>query len=806
MIEQQFHRGLPTQFDINGPILSFTQIPSGISGNVGSTIQLTGVAIATFPNNTATPTGSIAYRWYEVGKGALSDGNRLSGTNTNTLTITNLQSPSDNGRQFYLEARYIPSGYIPGKTARGLNEPIYSNVVGAGVQLPAAPSASLSASSTSVAYGGSVTLTWNTSGATRLTSNFGRSDLNGSITISNLTNSVTYEIVASNQGGSTRRTVTIGVASPPAPPPPPPSGPAAPSVSLLGITIIPSGSGFGGTVPYNQGITMSLNIFGADTVTSNFGYSESNLGQGTISRTLSVNNITINPTTFTVSATGPGGTRTASLRVNVGPNIRITSQPLDSNVNEGAFATFNVESSIDNSTSATLQYQWYVNGSPVSNSTGSVGGANTKTLTISRPAGNYTVFCRLSYSGASSVDTRSANYIVNRVVVNPTISITQQPTSQTVSTNQTATFNVRGVASDGSAVSYQWFNAATGVALSNTSTVSGATTPTISVVSSIPVSEGSQQIFARVFHPTASNSPVQSNTVTYTAVAPREIINYEVANDGGGLIGTGTHNLASNSISFNADPGNPTRSLIIYPTEKDIRVRITMAAGAGQSRNGNSGGQGGLSTFDFTLRQNTEYVFKLGSFSQPTGGANGGGGAAFLYEKGRLIAVCGGGGAAGTASRGGSGGGVGVNGESGQGRGGGSTRSGSLSSSSGSFANGVLGGQVSSCTIGEYYRQIGFSPCQDVGLQQWRSLSGAITSGTATIQRGYKAGLGYRNNGGDGSGNEGGGGSGAFGGNAATSDGSGGAGGSGFNGGVATISTQLSGNSSTNAYVTLRLA
>jgi hypothetical protein len=787
MIEQQFHRGLPTQFDINGPILSFTQIPGGVSGSVGSTIQLVGIATATFPNNTSVPTGSIAYRWYEVGKGALSDGNRLSGTNTNTLTISNLQSPGDNGRQFYLEARYIPSGYTPGKTARGLNEPIYSNVVGAGVQLPPPPSASLTASSTSIAYNGSVTLNWSTSGATSLTSNFGRTELNGSATLSNLTSSTTYSITATNNGGSTIRSVFINVAAPPTPPPPPPTAPSA--------TLTASST----SIAYNGSVTLNWSTSGATSLTSNFGQTALN-GQVTL------NNLTTTAT-YEINATGSGGTTTRRVTVNVAaqPSITILSQPSDVNINEGNFASFNVEATVNNPTNSTLQYQWFVNGSPVSNSTGSVGGATTKTLTISRPAGNYTVFCILSYTGANSVNTRTANYIVNRVVVLPTISITQQPTNQTVSTNQIATFNVRGAASDGSAVSYQWYNAATGAALSNTSTVSGATTQTLSVVSSIPVPSGEQQVFARVFHPTATNSPQQSNTAIFTVVQPRSIINFEFVDDGPGFFGGGTRDLASSPITFIADPSNSTRSLVIYPTERDIRVRITMAAAAGQPRNGNSGGQGGLSTFDYTLRQNTEYVLKLGSVSQPTGGSNGGGGAAYLYEKGRLIAVCGGGGGAGTSARGGSGGGVGVNGESGQGRGAGSARSGSLSSNSGSFASGVLGGQVSTCTIGEYYRQIGFSPCQDVGLQQWRSFSGQITSGTATIQRGYKAGLGYRNNGGDGSGNEGGGGSGAFGGNAATSDGSGGAGGSGFNGGVATISTQLGGNSSTNAYVTIRL-
>jgi hypothetical protein len=52
--------------------------------------------------------------------------------------------------------------------------------------------------------------------------------------------------------------------------------------------------------------------------------------------------------------------------------------------------------------------------------------------------------------------------------------------------------------------------------------------------------------------------------------------------------------------------------LVIYPPEKDIRVRITLAAGAGASR-GSRGGEGGLSVFEYTLKQNTEYTLKLGA-------------------------------------------------------------------------------------------------------------------------------------------------------------------------------------------------
>ena len=86
-------------------------------------------------------------------------------------------------------------------------------------------------------------------------------------------------------------------------------------------------------------------------------------------------------------------------------------------------------------------------------------------------------------------------------------------------------------------------------------------------------------------------------------------------------------------------------------------------------------------------------------------------------------------------------------------------------------------GRVSGCPMGFSYFTSRFSACDDMGQQQFRNSNGNIISQTPTIERGYKPGIGHRNNGGNGSGNEGGGASGAHGGNAATSNGRGGGGG-----------------------------
>ena len=129
MIEQQQYRYIPTELELNGPVLSFVQNPVGSQVSHGDSASFTGLATATFPTqdpiNPALNSGTIAYQWYEVGVGPLSDSSIITGTATRTLNITNVTSPTDNSRQFYLRADYIPAG----DTGNANNEPLDSTPV-----------------------------------------------------------------------------------------------------------------------------------------------------------------------------------------------------------------------------------------------------------------------------------------------------------------------------------------------------------------------------------------------------------------------------------------------------------------------------------------------------------------------------------------------------------------------------------------------------------------------------------------------------------------------------------------------------
>ena len=129
MIEQQQYRYIPTDLELNGPILSFIENPVGSQVSHGDSVSFSGLATATFPTqvpvNPVLNSGSIAYQWYEVGVGPLSDSSSITGTATTTLTITSAVSPTDNNRQFYLRVDYVPAG----DTGNANNEPLDSNTI-----------------------------------------------------------------------------------------------------------------------------------------------------------------------------------------------------------------------------------------------------------------------------------------------------------------------------------------------------------------------------------------------------------------------------------------------------------------------------------------------------------------------------------------------------------------------------------------------------------------------------------------------------------------------------------------------------
>ena len=349
-----------------------------------------------------------------------------------------------------------------------------------------------------------------------------------------------------------------------------------------------------------------------------------------------------------------------------------------------------------------------------------------------------------------------------------------------------------------------------------TDRVSGATG---SILELSTATAGIQTVTCRITHPTACNSPLYSDIVNLNVITAREIIKYEYMNEGlqGSWYSDGETNLASDTLTVGSE-GVGSKVAVIYAPEKDIVAKITMAGAAGRDNSPRSGGKGGVSSFYLTLKQNMEYVVKVGSSISPQGDDGGGAEGTFLYEGGTLIACVGGGGGAGQTFDGADGGGVGlggghaVGGAGFAGNGGDRYLEGELPLQ-GFFPGGTwlppgagyerMGGRVSACTFGQYWTGQGYSACQDMGKVKFRAVDGSvITESTDSITRGYKAGLSHRVNGGQtGSPNFGGGGGGATGGSAAFGAGAGGGGGSGYDNGDVNTVVQLAGNTSQTGYV-----
>ena len=378
-----------------------------------------------------------------------------------------------------------------------------------------------------------------------------------------------------------------------------------------------------------------------------------------------------------------------------------------------------------------------------------------------------------------------------------------------------------------------------GTQVTTRTTISGSQTPTLTLNAD---RVGIQTVRAVVDHPSrcldlyqATNVDTEvsngtfdgglaSNTATFETISAanrsRSFVTAEFVSEVTGDSAFVTQNLFLNQLPIQGDTDEPSiTSTVVYSPEEDLTVRITLAASAGQSFNGNDGGEGGITIFTYTLKQNTEYVLKTGATVEPASSIGRGGAGAYFYEKGRLLVACGGGGGSGwSGGNGGDGGGASITGASGSGAGSGTgaTRvSDGQLTAAGELPSRTSGGKIESCTTGIYWRAQGKSPCEDVGSTTWRDYLGNTGDSTATITRGYKSSnetlYGYRNNGGNSSTSVrgtfvGGGGAGATGGNATTSASGGGGGGSGYTSGdVVIVQSRQGGNISNRCWASIEL-
>ncbi len=511
----------------------------------------------------------------------------------------------------------------------------------------------------------------------------------------------------------------------------------------------------------------------------------------------------------------------ATLTVN--PFISITGQPSNSTVAQGQTTTFSVTASSSDNTS--VSYQWYIGGSPVSNGTSggnTISGATTNILTVTTssgtPVGTSNVFVSVSHptAGNSPVTSNTATLqvVLARAILNfESLSVSSSTailSSVNLATTSAFTYNVAifGNPILGFYAPEKDVNLELEIFASKGLDSGGGAPPDTNLYYRL---DSSQNVS---FYVTESSGYFLYLNIQGVKNFPEN----NSPNPETIFVNAGTYLVTANSneVGSAAVRVDPTNSQRVQANDgggswDDIEVLASagvfqLGSSGGSGRY--SGGQGGYSKIRFTARQNEEYIISpLPQQNQ--------GGAVFIYRKAGLIAVVGCGGNAGSSGNGGNGGGINVGGASGSGRGAGSGgvvfSAGSLPSTGvfgSNTANNQLpysgtgdtkesapnGGRVLPCARGGYWRDLGYSACQDLGNIQFFTDTGVRVTNTATINRGHKIGYGIRQTAGRGLDGGGNGGQGATGGQGG-SNGGGGGGGSGYtDGSVTVVSTQQGGS------------
>ncbi|MGP8155317.1 MAG: immunoglobulin domain-containing protein [Candidatus Acidiferrales bacterium] len=198
------------------------------------------------------------------------------------------------------------------------------------------------------------------------------------------------------------------------------------------------------------GQTAAFSVVATGTAPLSYQWQENDAniaGATSASYTTSATTTSESGSTFTVVVSNSAGSATsasATLTITSGAVApTISTQPASQTVTAGQTATFSVVAA----GTAPLSYHWQKNGA---NITGATATSYTTPATASSDSGS--TFDVVVSNTAGTITSAAAALIVNAAAVAPTI--TTQPTNQTVTAGQTATFSV--VAAGSAPLSYQW--------------------------------------------------------------------------------------------------------------------------------------------------------------------------------------------------------------------------------------------------------------------------------------------------------------------------------------------------------------
>ena len=178
-----FHnfRSTQTRLDLNGPTIAISENPTevitqavgvtsfvGVAGTVGVATFI-GVSTATLgtPNapGVSTSQGSFIYQWHSGDGTKLTDGVNISGSGTTTLTVSNITSPDDDGRSYYLESAFS-SGTYDTTTGRGVGNALNGPLQTSTATLKVLPTVTVTSEPTAVTLGTGEVATFTSSATT----------------------------------------------------------------------------------------------------------------------------------------------------------------------------------------------------------------------------------------------------------------------------------------------------------------------------------------------------------------------------------------------------------------------------------------------------------------------------------------------------------------------------------------------------------------------------------------------------------------------------------------------------------------
>jgi len=799
--------------DLNGPILSFTTNPIGvgstgvgINSTGGGTVSLTGIATATF-SNSANNSGYVTYRWYEQGVGALSDGTYITGTATTTLTLSNLITPTDDGRKFYVEADYVPSYYVTGNAT---NEPLNSGVgtvtVDPLIEIIAQPTSDGTVSGESASFTVDASLTNN---GTDLAYQW---QLDGSdVTDGTVTKSTVGEIVGTTDNRIIQTTQTSGQYTIPA------------NVTDIRFDVAAGAGGKGGGLG---------------------GYEEGGAGGAGITQWFSLPTSTSDRTvTFTVGRKGQDGATGGHSHAHGAQGAARGGTSGNGTGGQGCAGGAGGGATnivIDGVVVAVLGGGGGGGGGgvvtpPASAGGGYLGGGEgmvAKTSVLDLDAGGRGVNGVNGAGGGGGGGGDEAGQGGSGGSGGGGAAGGGRGASAYRSDYLTILGGSRNPNSSGwASLSYTQGQTVTTTVgnVTRTTTISGSTTKTLTLSTDGPGI--GYTVCTSVSSASASNSPIKSDIVDYQVLDSQEEAMIVIE-----AIGVESTAIVS-ELDLNADddgdveisPASPnvdnnifTQFYSIFAKDRDLDVEMDLYGGG--SSDGSSG-EGGYSRIRFTMKQNEEYVIAglINSVNTP-----------FVYRKGTLMACVGEGGKTqvventtfgGTELRGkgGDGGGVDIAGASGRRPGMGVGDGGPLVSPitlQGRFGSAFNesttlypgdtravtpeGGVTIRCTKGVYWAQQGVAPCDDIsGSTQFKLSDGTDVTNTSSINRGFKAGYNIMQTAGRDLG------FGARGGNGATGGTGGlnasGGGGSGYQDGSVTVIDTRLGGSTEHAKILLRM-